>query len=361
MPWDATSVDRLKMDFIRDWFESDDPRTVVCARYGISRETGYKLAARFSEHGVLGLAERSRAPLKHGRAMSAQIAVKLIEARRAKPYWGPKKLLRTLKDREPDLAWCSLSAASALFRREGLSQPRRCRRRPLRPELPFSEARSTNDIWCIDFKGWFKTADGRRCDPFTVTDAHSRMLLALQITRPTGEAVQAKMDELFASHGLPQAIRSDNGAPFASSGAGGLTRLSARWAKMGIRLERIEPGQPQQNGCHERMHGTLKAQACQPPSADPQAQQARFDAFRSEYNEERPHKGIGLRTPYSLYTGSSRSMPETIEEPSYGDDEVVRRVRTSGEIKWRGSMIFVSEVIAGYFFNRRPRRVREAV
>jgi transposase InsO family protein len=335
------------MAFIRDWFEGDDPKTVVCERHGISRQTGYKWASRFSEAGLAGLSEKSRAPLKHGRAMSAQVAAKLIEARRAKPHFGPKKLLTNLRKKEPRLPWCSLTAASELFKREGLSEPRRRRRRPLGSTLPFHEAKAANDIWCIDFKGWFRTADGVRCDPFTVTDAYSRMLLGVEIMPPTGEAVQAKMDELFDQLGLPLAIRSDNGSPFASTGAGGLTRLSARWAKMGIRLERIEPGQPQQNGRHERMHGTLKAQACKPPSADPQAQQERFDDFRTEYNEERPHEGIGMRTPHSLYVNSPRPMPERIEEPTYDPDEVVRQVRTSGEIKWRGSMIFVSEVLAG--------------
>ena len=164
-------------------------------------------------------------------------------------------------------------------------------------ERPFGEVAAANDAWCIDFKGWFCTGDGVRQDPLTVSDAHSRYLLGLRIIAPVGAAVEAEMDALFWRHGLPRAIRSDNGSPFASIGAGGLTRLSARWAKLGIELERIEPGKPQQNGRHERMHGTLKREACQPAEADGVAQQARFDAFREEYNDERPHEALGQVPP----------------------------------------------------------------
>jgi len=175
----------------------------------------------------------------------------------------------------------------------------------------------------------------------------SRYLLAVQAIEPVTEAVQAKMDELFEEHGLPVAIRSDNGTPFASSGAGGLTRLSARWAKMGIRLERIWPGKPQQNGRHERMHGTLKPEACQPPAATVAHQQDRFDAFRREFNHERPHEALGQRQPAEFYRPSPRPFVEPAGDLDYGSDELVRRVRSSGEIKWRGSLLFLSEAIIG--------------
>jgi transposase InsO family protein len=340
-------VNDQKVAFMAAWLRNEEPRTVLCERAGISRQTAYKLARRFEAEGVAGLEERSRAPLHHGRAMPAEVAVKLIEMRRAKPFWGPKKLLAILREREPTLAWPSSSTVSELLKREGLSEPRRRRRRPLPLEAPFGSVTAPNDSWSIDFKGWIRTGDGQRCDPLTVSDAFSRMLLALQIVSPTTEAVEAQMDELFRRFGLPRAIRSDNGPPFASQSAGGLTRLSARWAKMGIRLERIEPGQPQQNGRHERMHGSLKAETCLTPAADPTAQQARFDEWRREYNEERPHEGVGLVTPHSLYRPSQRPFPERLDPPAYDSDEVVRQVRTSGEIKWRGGMIFVSEVLVG--------------
>jgi len=347
MPWSAPSEKDRKLLFVADCLREEESMTVLCERYGISRETGYVLKRRFLAEGPSGLEERSRAPLRHGQATAAELVVRLIEARKRWPHWGPKKLLAKLWREDPQLAWPSASTGSEILRREGLSQPRRRRRRPLTVEQPFGAVAAANDAWCIDFKGWFRTGDGRRCDPLTVTDAFSRYLLAVQAIEPVTEAVQAKMDELFEEHGLPVAIRSDNGTPFASSGAGGLTRLSARWAKMGIRLERIWPGKPQQNGRHERMHGTLKPEACQPPAASVASQQSRFDVFRSEFNHERPHEALGQRQPAEFYRPSPRPFVEPAGDLDYGSDELVRRVRSSGEIKWRGSLLFLSEAIIG--------------
>ncbi len=347
MPWKVHSVMDAKLMFIADCLRGEEPMTVLCERYGISRETGYVWKRRYEAEGAKGLEERSRAPLVHGHATPAELVVRLIEARQRKPYWGPKKLLAVLTAEEPELAWPSAGTAAEILRRAGLSQPRRRRRRALSVERPFAAVEAANDAWCIDFKGWFRTSDGRRCDPLTVTDAFSRYLLGLQIVEPVTEAVEAVLDRLFREHGLPRAIRSDNGPPFASTSAGGLTRLSARWAKMGIHLERIYPGQPQQNGRHERMHKTLKAETCVPAAANPAEQQARFDAFRREFNDERPHEALGQRQPSRLYTGSSQAYPDRIDDPCYGSDEEVRRVRSSGEIKWRGSMLFISEALIG--------------
>ena len=321
--------------------------TVLCERYGISRDRGYVLKRRFLAEGPSGLEERSRAPLQHGRATPADLVARLIEARKRWPHWGPKKLLAKLSQEDPGVAWPSASTGSEILRREGLSQPRRRRRRPLTVEQPFLAVAAANDAWCIDFKGWFRTGDGCRCNPLTVTDAFSRYLLAVEAIEPVTEAVQAKMDELFEQHGLPVAIRSDNGTPFASTGAGGLTRLSARWAKMGIRLERIWPGKPQQNGRHERMHGTLKSEACQPPAANAADQQSRFDAFRNEFNHERPHEALGQRQPAEFYRPSARPFVEPVGDVDYGPHKQVRRIRSSGEIRWRGSLLFVSEAIIG--------------
>ena len=347
MPWRNRSVMDEKVRFVADCLAGDVPMSVLCDRYGISRQTGYLWIGRYLAEGSSGLEERSRAPLRHGRAMPEELARRLMAARRRKPYWGPRKLLAILADEDPHCPWPSPSAVSDLFRREGLSEPRRRRRRRLACEQPFGSIVKPNDCWCIDFKGWFRTGDGTRCDPLTVTDAHSRYLLDLKIMEPRGEAVAACMDRLFSEHGLPRAIRSDNGAPFASIGAGGLTRLSAGWAKLGIRLERIEPGKPQQNGRHERMHGTLKAEACCPPEATARDQQRRFDAFRHEYNHERPHEALGQRQPVRIYRRSPRSLPDRVEGPIYAEDEQLRRVRGSGEIKWKGSLLFVSEALIG--------------
>ena len=346
MPWKLTSVIDQKLRFVAECLADEEPMTMLCERYGISRQTGYELKRRYLAQGLAGLEERSRAPHRHGRVTPAELVVRILDLRRRKPHWGPKKLLAVLCEADPEQAWPAHATVSELLRREGLSQPRRVRRRPLTVEQPFAAVQAANDAWCIDFKGWFETQDGQRCDPLTVTDAFSRYLLGLRIMAQTTDRVQAQMDELFQEHGLPGAIRSDNGPPFASIGAGGLTRLSVRWVKMGIGLERIWPGKPQQNGRHERMHRTLKADACQPPSANAAEQQARFDAFRQEFNHERPHEALGQRPPARLYVPSPRPFVEPKGDPDYGDDQV-RSVRSSGEIRWKGSMLFLSEALAG--------------
>jgi putative transposase len=347
MPWKATSVMDAKVRFIADCLCGEEPMTVLCERYGISRETGYLWKRRFDQEGPKGLQERSRAPHHHGRATAAELVVELIEARKRKPYWGPNKLLAMLSKQHPHWPWPAPSTVADILRREGLSEPRRRRRRALTVEQPFAAVTAANDAWCIDFKGWFRTGDGTRCDPLTVTDAHSRYLLGLEIIDPVTEAVQKATDELFGEYGVPWCLRSDNGPPFASSGAGGLTRLSARWVKMGITLERIYPGKPQQNGRHERMHGTLKSQTCKPPAQTPAEQQQRFDAFREEYNFERPHEALGLKPPAEFYHASPRPFCERLEDPCYSPHEQVRRVRTSGEIRWRGGLLFISEALIG--------------
>jgi transposase InsO family protein len=338
------------MMFVADFLRGDEPMTVLCARYGISRETGYVWKRRYELDGPIGLEDRSRAPHRHGRATPADLMVRLMELRKRKPYWGPKKLMPILRAEDPDAAWPSLSTASEILRREGLSQPRRRRRGALPVDQPFGQVEAANDVWCIDFKGWFTTDDGHRCDPLTVTDAFSRYLLAVQIVPPVSEAVRAQMARLFETHGAPGAIRSDNGSPFASVGARGLTRLSARWAKMGIRLERIRPGHPQQNGSHERMHGTLKPEACVPPSATAAEQQVRFDVFQREFNEERPHEALGQKPPASFYIFSTKPFVDPAGDIEYGPDEVVRRVRKSGEIKWRGEDILIGDADVGGLF-----------
>src|SRR5216683_490840 len=282
MPWAEPSVKEQKLLFVADCLRGEEPMTVLCERYGISRDRGYVLKRRFLAEGPSGLEERSRAPLQHGRATPAELVVRLIEARKRWPHWGPKKLLAKLSQEDPQIAWPSASTGSEILRREGLSQPRRQRRRPLTVEQPFGAVAAANDAWCIDFKGWFRTGDGRRCDPLTVTDAFSRYLLAVQAIEPVTQAVQAKM---------------------------------------GIRLERIWPGKPQQNGRHERMHGTLKPEACQPPSATAARQQDRFDAFRREFNHERPHEALGQRQPAEFYRPSPRPFVEPVDDLDYGPHE----------------------------------------
>jgi len=346
MSWKQVSVLDEKMKFVGECLAGVESMTTLCARYGISRQTGYMLKRRYAAEGISGLEERSRAPLRHGRATAAALVERILALRRGKPHWGPKKLLAKLAQEDGSQAWPTHGTVWEILRREGLIVPRSVRQRPLAVDQPFAAVEAANDAWCIDFKGWFETADALRCDPFTVTDAYSRYLLGVRIMAPTTAPVEAHMDELFQEHGVPTAIRSDNGPPFASTGAGGLTRLSVRWAKMGIRLERIRPGRPQQNGRHERMHRTLKAEACQPPSANAAEQQCRFALFRQEFNHERPHEALDQQPPASLYVPSARRFAEPQGDPDYGQDEV-RRVRSSGEIKWDGGLLYVSDILIG--------------
>lgn len=336
-----------RMSFIVEYRRGEQAMTLLCERYGISRKTGYKWVERYRADPEGGFADRSRAPHRRAQSMAAETAEAIVALRGEHPYWGPRKLRAVLIRRHPQASWPAASTIGDLLRREGLSQPRR-RRRPVdAARQPFLAATSANEVWCADFKGWFRTADGRRCDPLTISDAYSRFLLVCQITAPVGEEVRRHFESAFREHGLPRAIRTDNGPPFASTGAGGLSRLSVEWVKLGIRLERIEPGQPQQNGRHERLHRTLKAETSRPPAATPGDQQTRFERFRHVYNLERPHEALGQQTPASFYAASPRAFPDRLEDPWYDADHAVRRIRTTGEIKWGGDFVFINQALAG--------------
>jgi transposase InsO family protein len=319
----------------------------LCAVHGISRETGHKWLRRWRESGAEGLREVSRAPRSCPRKLSAEVEEGLLAKRRERPHWGPRKLLAVLRMERPEVAWPAASTAGDVLKRAGLVVSRRRVRRSVALERPFAAAAKPNDEWAIDFKGWFRTGDGERCDPLTVSDTASRMLLACRIVAVETEAVRMACEELFRAVGLPERLRMDNGAPFASRGAGGLTRLSVWWVKLGIVLARIEPGEPQQNGRHERMHGTLQRETAARPAASVAEQQARFDAFRRDYNEERPHEALGQVAPARVWRAAERGYPERLAEPWYGADQQVRRVRPDGTIKWRGEALFVSTALAG--------------
>jgi transposase InsO family protein len=333
----------------------------LCSEYGISRKTGYKWLARFREGGVAALADRSRAPHTCPHRMSEEMAALFRQERGRHPFWGPRKLLDRLSKSPPEAlehmrgqGQC-LPAASTVgeaLRRAGLVQPRKRRSRPPHPgasELS-GVALAPNDVWSADFKGEFRTRDARWCYPLTVSDAASRYLLACQGLPSTGHAgARPCFERLFREYGLPAAIRSDNGCPFCSVGLCGLSRLSVWWMKLGIAHQRIAPGKPQQNGRHERMHRTLKAETTRPPARDMQKQQERFSEFRREYNRERPHEALGMRTPSSIWTPSERAMPQRLKQPEYPGHMEVRSVRNKGEIKFLGHCVFVSEVLVSEY------------
>ncbi len=337
-----------KVRFIGAVLGAQESMSELCERFGVSRKTGYKWLLRYEERGAQGLHELSRAPHRVPWAVSTAQAEAIVAVRAAHPSWGPKKLRARLAHHAPEQNWPAPSTIGELLRRQGLTRARKRRRRAVPNPGPLSAALAANDVWCIDFKGWFRTADGARCDPLTVSDGFSRYLLCAQaLARPDYAHCREQLERVFREYGLPRIIRSDNGAPFASMGAGGLSRLGVWWVKLGIIPERIEAGKPEQNGRHERMHKTLKAETVAPAALNLEQQQARFDRFRAEFNHERPHEALGQRPPATHYAASPRAYPARLEDPHYPADYVVRRVRSKGEIKWENELIFVSEPLIG--------------
>jgi transposase InsO family protein len=327
----------------------------LCRAYEVSRPTFYAWLGRRAAGAADWFVDRSHAPLSCPHRTGEEIAQAVVAMKRRFPRFGPKKIKARLERERPQASWPAASTIGGILAREGLVEPRGRRRRPAELGDAQVAAVAANDEWACDFKGWFRTADGRRCDPLTVTDSHTRYLLDVRIAEPTIQGVWPLFERLFEDHGLPGAIRCDNGAPFGAPGAAGLTRLSVRWLKLGITPRFIPPGSPQHNGRHERMHRTLKADTSAPPADSLAEQQARFDRFRAHYNHERPHEALDQRPPADLWTRSARPMPKTPLEPWYDAFHQVRRVRTNGEIKWRGEHVFVCEPLAGELVGIRER------
>lgn len=322
--------------------------TELCARYEISRKTGYKWAERFVEGGAEALADQSRAPKSCPHQVSAEVGEALLELRRKHPRWGPRKLLAYLRPRKPEWTLPAASTVGDLLRREGLVAPRRRRRQRAEAAAPSPVVAGPNDLWSIDFKGEFRTRDRHYCYPLTVADRFSRYLLQCRgLSSTATQGVKPWMERTFREFGLPRGILSDNGSPFGSRALCGLSRLSVWWIKLGIEPHYIQPGHPEQNGAHERMHRTLKAETTRPPGPHLSAQQRRFNAFRREFNEERPHEALGQQPPASRYQASSRAYPSRLAEMEYEGHFEVRRVRRDGAINWCGSRLFLSEVLTG--------------
>ena len=348
MPWRETCRMDERTQFIARVLKGEDEMTALCREYGISRKTGYKWVGRYRREGAAGLRERSHAPLRHGQAHDVAVVQAALDLRERWRHWGPKKLRVKLSELHPEMAVPAASTIGDWLRREGLVGRSRRRRHCPPYTRPFAAVAAANDVWCTDFKGWFRTTDGQRCDPFTLTDAHSRYLLRCQaVARPDEAHVRPIFEAAFQEHGLPLAIRSDNGPPFASPGVGVLSRLAVWWIKLGIRPERIVAGKPQQNGRHERVHRTLNQETAMPPADSLPAQQQRFDDFRDVYNNQRPHEALGQKTPALLYQPSPRPYPDRLDDPSYAGDVAIRRVRSNGQIKWAGELIFVGEALIG--------------
>jgi putative transposase len=350
MPWKEASPMSERIRFIHDHQLGVYDMTELCQRYGVSRKTGYKWLSRFSEGGYDALKDRSRSPHSCPHKTPDYCVEAILEKKRRHPFWGAKKIVPRLRGKYPDEPWPAISTGSAILERHGLVKSRgRARKRGHagRPDTPMTEP---NAVWTIDFKGQFKTRDGKYCYPLTVADGNSRFLLGCQgFLSPCLRDTKKTMTTTFRDYGLPSIIRSDNGTPFASSAIGRISRLSVWWIKLGIYPELIEPAHPEQNGRHERMHRTLKAETARPPAGNLSAQQRRFNTFRTEYNEERPHEALGQVTPASVYRPSTRLFPEHVPPIEYPGHFEVRRVSRNGGIRWNSRWVNMSHVLGGEY------------
>jgi transposase InsO family protein len=320
----------------------------LCDRYGISRKTGYKWLQYYLQEGVAGLEDHPRRPQHSPTATPAPIREAVLAVRRAHPTWGGRKLEAWLARREPGTDWPAVSTISKLLHQAGMVGPRP---RPLRPARPASDRvvpTQPNAVWATDFKGEFLTGDHRYCYPLTVMDGFSRYLLLCHgMGRMTVAETQRCFEQVFRRYGLPEVIRSDNGTPFASPAVGGLSRLSVWWIQLGITLDHIRPGHPEENGSLERFHRTLKAETARPPASTGRMQQGRFDGFKREYNEERPHEALNFAVPAERYQPSPRPYPRRLPRPEYLGHWPVRRIDANGVFGWRGRHVFLTTVVAG--------------
>ncbi|WP_372426945.1 IS481 family transposase, partial [Salinarimonas chemoclinalis] len=348
MAWNESCVMEQRMRFALLCDRDEQTMVELCELFGISRQTGYEWRRRYREEGPAGLVDRPRGPHRHGRSTPDAVAESIVALRLARPSWGPRKIVAKLAAQMPEVTWPAPSTAGEILKRAGLVTSRRPPRRAPARLGELTRPQHANHVWCADHKGWVRLGDRDRLEPLTVTDGFSRFLVVLGATASTGKEEAIPLFEIaFREHGLPETIRTDNGAPFASSGITGLTELGVWWAKLGVRHERIDRGSPQQNGGHERFHRTLLREAMMPPCADRATQQARFDAFRHDYNHERPHEALGQKPPAAFYEPAPRLFPDRLPEPTYAPEAAVRKVRQAGEIKWAGSLVFVSGALVG--------------
>ncbi len=351
MPWTETCVMDERVKFIMEVLDDTYCITELCSYYGISRKTGYKWLDRYRQDGIEALRNRSRAPHSHPHEISHQVKESILAVKKRFPKWGAPKIRARLERIHP--SWDSYPAVSTIglfLYKQGLTCPRKRRRKATPTEPPLTSSRYSNQVWCADFKGHFRTGDGSRCNPLTISDYASRYLLCCRhLERMSYEQVRIRFERIFREYGLPEVIRTDNGTPFASRGLGGLSRLSYWWIRLGIHPERIEPGHPEQNGRHERMHKTLKEHTAKPPARSLRKQQRRFNEFCVEYNEHRPHEALEMRTPSQCYSSSIRQFPSRLPQVIYPDHMQAKRVYQHGDIMYKGKRLFATESLRGEY------------
>jgi putative transposase len=350
MPWSQTSPMDQRTQFIADFLRDSMSMSELCALYNVSRKTGYKWIERYLAHGPAGLQEVSREPHRHPNQTPEHVVRALIEVRGHHPSWGAKKLLSVVQRRHPSWSLPGRSTVCDILSRNGLVSKKRQRRTIGHPGQPTAPMLAPNEVWSADYKGQFKTCNGVYCYPLTVTDNCSRFLLGCQALASTSvHEAKPVFTRLFKEFGLPRRIRTDNGVPFATNTLARLSQLSAWWVRLGVLPELIEPGKPQQNGRHERMHRTLKAETTRPPAANARVQQRWFNRFREEFNQQRPHEALDMATPASRYEPSPRSMPNKLPPLEYPDRFEVRYVSANGGIRWNKQWVNVSITCVGEY------------
>ena len=358
MPWREAEAVNLRQEFVLKSLSGAVDFGDLCREYGVSRKTGYKWVARFKEQGLGGLQDRSRRPKNSPNALSEDVICELVRIKQSVPAsWGPKKVLSIYCRRHGESDLPSLSSVQRVLDKMGFVHHRRRTRQgePARPQEGVV-ATAPNEQWTVDFKGWWKTCDGVRCEPLTVRDGYSRFLLELRAMDSTAErAVRPVFEKMFEQYGLPGSIRSDNGTPFASAaGPLGLSRLSSWWVALGIRLDRIDPGRPDQNGAHERIHRDIRSELQLAPADGREASQTLFDEWRHMFNWERPHEALQMQFPGSLYSPSERVYEPGPVDISYSPNWLERRVSHAGHIKFHGHQIFISQALDGMVVGLQP-------
>ena len=349
MPWKEVTAVNERMEFVAR-LKAGERMSDLCREYGISRKTGYKFEQRYEEHGPGGLYDFSRRPRRLARQISVGIQTLILELKREKPTWGAKKIGEVLRRQHPETELPVRSTIHDLLDRYGLVKKRSKRRRyHAYPTLREQDIQTPNQLWCADFKGQFRMGNAKYCYPLTVTDFHSRYLLACEAMESTrSESTKQGFEFIFREYGLPTRIRTDNGVPFSSRSVQGLSSLSVWWMRLGIQVERIEPGKPQQNGRHERMHRTLKDDIRPGVSRNLLAQQDQLDRFRDDFNERRPHEALKMKGPADFYKPSLKRFPDRLTEPTYPNHDLVRKVHESGSVLFRdGKNFFISTALAG--------------
>lgn len=352
MAWRNVSMEQERFQFINEALELKKLKSTfkdLCAKYNISTKTGYKWLTRFYEKGQIGLKDLSRAPLTNRNRICHDTKKAIIEIKKAWPKWGPKKIQPELKMLRPGKRVPSISSIGNVLKGVQLVTPRNYRRHVAQTD-PLKECNKPNDVWMYDFKGWFQTGDGKRCEPLTITDGYSRYLIrCFHMDRKRTQDVWRILEDAFYEYGLPYRIRSDNGPPFATTGVGRLSPLAIKLIKAGVTPEWIEPGCPEQNGRHERFHLTLKIEAATPPAATLKLQKVKFEQFERVYNTIRPHESLGQIPPAKVYVPSSRIWDGKLRSPEYADEYDIRKVGSSGNISLHGRDYFLSESLRGEY------------